>query len=800
MKKIVAALIIVLTSSLIHASVVHAGQSPPPGERTWFLAEGSTGTFFDTLILIANPNDTPTPVTITFFKPDGTTVVENRTLPATSRTTIDVETIPGLEATDVSTMVASPSGAEVVVERTMRWDASGYGSHTEKATSGAHNDWYFAEGSQGFFLTYFLLSNPQPTANVAHVTFLREGRPPISRNYDLAPSSRRTIFAGDEPELADTAFGARIQFDQPGAAERAMYFGRDPLWIGGHESIGVNAPSTRWFLAEGATGVFFRTYVLLANPGSENATATLRFLPATTAPVTRRVDVPAGGRVTLDIAVQDPLLADAAMATEVESDRPLVVERAQYWPNNPGWYEAHNSFGVTETGTRWGLAEGFVGGPRAEQTYILLANPGAVESIVGIRFLRENGSVVSKQFTVAPNSRFNVAVIGPGSDVPELANEAFGAVIDATEPIAVERSLYSDIGGAIWAAGSNATATRLAPEPPPTSPVVTVELTDTAATELAGDTGTITLRRAGGNLAQPLVVTFTMSGTATYGVDYPSLNTRVTFPANQASLPVVIGPFRDNDAENNETAELTIQPGAGYEVGTNRSGTVTITDDPPVISLAISRTRSTEQAQEPVVFTLSRTGGLLADPVIVNLSTRGSATYGADYNALLLRVTIPANQATATVTVTPLKDNFAEPLETMELRVAQGNYETTGPTSRSFDIEDEIVFVAVEATDDQATEAGPDTGSFRFTRAGGNLAEPLSIGINVTGSALAGADFTTFSLTVTIPANQTTAMVTVTPVADGAAEPEETVIVTIIDNDQITVTPPGNATVRIRDM
>ncbi len=45
-----------------------------------------------------------------------------------------------------------------------------------------------------------------------------------------------------------------------------MYFGVDPLWKGGHESAGVTAPSTTWFLAEGATGPFFETFILLANP------------------------------------------------------------------------------------------------------------------------------------------------------------------------------------------------------------------------------------------------------------------------------------------------------------------------------------------------------------------------------------------------------------------------------------------------------------------------------------------------------------------------------------------------------
>jgi DNA-binding beta-propeller fold protein YncE len=431
-------------------------------ELTWLLAEGATGAFFDTDILLANPHATATPVTLTFFKEDGTTVVDTRTLAPMSRATIRVDELPGLaETSGVATQVTSPSGVPLLVERTMRWDASGYGAHTEKATAGAATDWYFAEGALGFFSTYFLLVNPHQEANVAHVTFLREGAPPLVRDYPLGPAARFTLDASSEPGLMDTAFGARVTFDRPGVAERAMYFGANPLWIGGHESSGVTTPSTRWFLAEGATGSFFSTYILLANPGTEPATATLTYLPANGDPITRTRAVPAGGRVTIPLAGEDRTLADAAIATTIDSTRPIVVERAQYWPN-PRWYEAHNSFGVTETAKRWGLAEGRVGGTEAYQTYILLANPGSDVANVTLTFLRVTGAPIVKTFRVPPFARFNVAITGAGGgDVPELDDEHFGAIIESTLRIAVERAMYSDVNGVVWAAGTNATATRL---------------------------------------------------------------------------------------------------------------------------------------------------------------------------------------------------------------------------------------------------------------------------------------------------------------------------------------------------
>jgi hypothetical protein len=58
-------------------------------------------------------------------------------------------------------------------------------------------------------------------------------------------------------------------------------------------------------------------------------------------------------------------------------------------------------------------------------------------------------------------SRYTVGLTGAESLVPELIDESFGTVIASTQPIVVERSLYSNANGVIWAAGTNATGTPL---------------------------------------------------------------------------------------------------------------------------------------------------------------------------------------------------------------------------------------------------------------------------------------------------------------------------------------------------
>jgi DNA-binding beta-propeller fold protein YncE len=435
----------------------------PPPPITYYLAEGATGAFFDTDLLLANPNPVAAPVTLTWLLEGGGTITQSRTLAPMSRMTIAVDDITGLENAAFSTLVTSTEGRAIAVERTMRWGSGGYGAHTEKATDPGGTTWYFAEGAAGYFSTYLLLGNPQATANTAHVTWLREGEPALTRSYPLLPNSRLTVDTRADAELSDRSFGARVVFDQPGVAERAMYFGTDPLWSGGHGAAGQTSLATRWDFAEGATGTYFTTFLLVANPGAASADVTLTFFPEGGTPVTTTYTLAAGQRMTRNIAFEHPSLANTAVATRVTSTGPIVVERAQYW-GVPAWIESHSSFGVTNPGRRWALAEGRVGGDDGAQTYILLSNPGDSAATATLTFLRTDGTTIVKPVDVPAASRITIGVTGAGSVVPELVNESFGTLIESTLPIVVERSLYSNANGVTWAAGTNATATAL-PEP-----------------------------------------------------------------------------------------------------------------------------------------------------------------------------------------------------------------------------------------------------------------------------------------------------------------------------------------------
>ena len=163
------------------------------------------------------------------------------------------------------------------------------------------------------------------------LTFLRQGASPVLTSKEVGPTSRSNFWAAELPaQLNGQSFSTVVTSDIPIIAERAMYFGT-PLFNGGHESAGVAAPATNWFHAEGRTGPFFDTYILIGNPGTTPANVTVRFLRANDTPITTSLTVAAKSRETIYV---DGVagLPDTDVSTEVTSDVPVISERPMYWP------------------------------------------------------------------------------------------------------------------------------------------------------------------------------------------------------------------------------------------------------------------------------------------------------------------------------------------------------------------------------------------------------------------------------------------------------------------------------------
>ena len=110
-------------------------------------------------------------------------------------------------------------------------------------------------------------------------------------------------------------------------------------------------------------------------------------------------------------------------------------------------------------------------------------------------------------------------------------------------------------------------------------PTVTIAATTPNAAEIGPLPGAFTITR-GGETTAALVVSYTISGTATNGTDYVSILASATIPAGANSATVSVTPIADNFAEGDETVVLTLASDVAYSIGAAASATVTIQDKP----------------------------------------------------------------------------------------------------------------------------------------------------------------------------------------------------------------------------
>jgi N-acetylneuraminic acid mutarotase len=112
-----------------------------------------------------------------------------------------------------------------------------------------------------------------------------------------------------------------------------------------------------------------------------------------------------------------------------------------------------------------------------------------------------------------------------------------------------------------------------------TTPTVSVSASDALALENPpGDIGAFTVSRTGPTDA-PLAVNLTVGGSATGGADYAALGTSVVIPAGASSVVVPVVPADDALVEGSESVTLAVAAGAGYDVASPSSASVTIADD-----------------------------------------------------------------------------------------------------------------------------------------------------------------------------------------------------------------------------
>ena len=192
-------------------------------------------------------------------------------------------------------------------------------------------------------------------------------------------------------------------------------------------------------------------------------------------------------------------------------------------------------------------------------------------------------------------------------------------------------------------------------------PVISIAATDASAAETGPDAGVFTVNRTGAT-TNSLLVSYSVSGTATSGADFTPLSGNMTIQTGSPSATIMVMPVDDYLAEPGETIVITLATNAAYAINAaSNNATVTILDnDAAMLSIADAAVIEGNSGATNALFnvTLSLPSSLM---VAVNYTTaNGSALAGLDFAATNGLLQFSPGQTNRSIAVTVLGDLLFE--------------------------------------------------------------------------------------------------------------------------------------------
>ncbi len=365
---------------------------------------------------------------------------------------------------------------------------------------------------------------------------------------------------------------------------------------------------------------------------------------------TGTVAVGTSGTAAIPVAITD----DSA----TESAETVVLTLTGGAGYDIGTNQSH-TLTITDNDTAGVPQVSVIAGPAVDEggnaTFTVSANPAA-SGTISVRYtVTQNGQFVTSG-QLGSNKTRTLSGTGATISIPtqnDSADEADGSVT------------VTLTAGSGYAVGTPATATVTVRD----NDVPTAQFVTAAASvdESAG----IRQVRVSLNPAphRGITVGYTIGGSATRGTDFTAAGSAsVAAGAAFVDIPVTI--IDDSGQEPDETVVLTLTGGVGYQVGSRRSHTLTITDQD--VSPTAAFATAAEQAGEgtgthQVTLTVLPAP---ATPITVRYTIGGTATRSADYTAPSGTITVAANATTAAIYIPITDDSANEGDETVVLTLS----------------------------------------------------------------------------------------------------------------------------------
>ena len=273
-------------------------------------------------------------------------------------------------------------------------------------------------------------------------------------------------------------------------------------------------------------------------------------------------------------------------------------------------------------------------------------------------------------------------------------------------------------------------------------------------------------------------------GTATSGTDFTATSGgTLTFAATETSKMFTVTVSGDTTYEPDETVVVTL---SNQSTGTNistASGTGTITNDDPGLSIDSPSVTEGDSGSVNLVFTVTMSPASSSQVTVNYARSGGTAMSGTDFTALAASTTLTfaANETSKTIAVSVTGDTMNEPDETVIVTLSSASGADIVTASGTGTIRDnDTPGFSIDSPSVAEGDSGSVSLTFTVSLSPASY-QATTVNYAVTGgTATSGTDFTALAAgTLTFAIGDASDTITVSVTGDFANEPDETVVVTL---------------------
>jgi hypothetical protein len=310
-------------------------------------------------------------------------------------------------------------------------------------------------------------------------------------------------------------------------------------------------------------------------------------------------------------------------------------------------------------------------------------------------------------------------------------------------------------------------------------------------------------------LGYPAEISLTINGSAEEGTDYQSFGWNITFPAYSDSVNIPVGVIDDRLVEGREDVYIFMQetdaPNVLISAGNDSWSYMNIIDNDFANLSVIAVNDAFEASANGMLAIISDKE--IEREVRIDIGLSGTAIEGSDYipfghelsyPAHRQTVVFPAHQKRLEIPIIPVSDEIVEGNETVILSLINAQSHNVSIRLYPYDtdtitiIDDDRAVFSIEP----GTNGGEgfSNGSFTIT-SDKSFTQPVTLNLNVSGSATQATDYTAMGNTFIFPASTLTTSLPVIITDDNIVEGNENVTVSITATNNPMSTIDGSASI-----